>query len=220
MNGKAALQLSVGERVLELLAEMIAVGDLGQRVVAGEPGDLLLGAALLGDVFLEVDPAAGGKRLIGDEDRAAVLELLHVGEGSAARELRHVVLDPLALLGDGVGVLDAGFAPDVEAHDVGERGARLGDLGGKPVDLPVHAIADDETLLGIEHRKPARHVVERDLEPGVELLELPLVLEDLLGVELERGERLRQLGRGLVVSGWSRTPSPAHRRARPAVGPR
>ena len=201
VNGNAIWRLDPGEHVLELLAEMIAVRDLGQRVVAGEPGDLLLGAALFGDVLLQIDPAAAGKRLIGDEDGAAVLELLHVGEGPAARELRHVVLDPLALLRDGVGVLDAGFAPDVEAHDVGERRAGPRDFGGKPVDLPVHAIADDEALLGIEHRKPARHVVERDLEPGVELLELLLVLEDLFGVELEGGERLRQVGGGLVFAG-------------------
>ena len=54
------------QRLLELLAEMKAVGDLGQRVVAGEPCDALLGALLFGDVLLQVHPTAALERLVAD----------------------------------------------------------------------------------------------------------------------------------------------------------
>ena len=106
--------------------------------------------------------------------------------------------DPPALLLDVLGALATRLALDVIAHDLGKRRAGPGQLLGEVVDLPVHFVADDEPLLGVEHRQPARHVVERDLEPAVELLELLLVLQNLFGVELEGGQRVRQLRRRLA----------------------
>ena len=68
------------ERMLERLAEVEAVGDAGQRIVVRQPSIFCLGAALLGDVLLNVDPAAVGQRLIGDEQRAAAAQVLDLRE--------------------------------------------------------------------------------------------------------------------------------------------
>ena len=65
VQGERGALVQAAERVLERLAEIEAVGDAGQRIVAGEPLDLFLGSPLLGDVLLNVDPAAVDERLIG-----------------------------------------------------------------------------------------------------------------------------------------------------------
>ena len=95
---KPSLEPRFFQRHLELLAKMKSVRDLGEGIVPGEPVDLLLCVPFLGDVLLQIDPTSAGDGLVGDEDDAAVLQLLHVGKGFAARELVHVVVDPLALL--------------------------------------------------------------------------------------------------------------------------
>src|SRR5690606_3322032 len=61
---RKALAWVVGlELLLQLLAEMETVGDLGQRVMARQPFDLLVRLALRGDVLLHVDPSATGEEL-------------------------------------------------------------------------------------------------------------------------------------------------------------
>ena len=62
-HGEALAALQAQQRLLQLLAEQRAVGELGQRVVAREVGDLLLLAAALGDVLVERHPAAALERL-------------------------------------------------------------------------------------------------------------------------------------------------------------
>lgn len=40
---------------------------------------------------------------------------------------------------------------------------------GKIVDFFIRPVADDKPLIGVEHRQPARHVVERELQAAIEL---------------------------------------------------
>jgi hypothetical protein len=66
----AAGEAGFGRR--HLLEELHTVGQLGQRVVAGEVADALLVLALLGDVFVRGDPAAILHRMVLHHDGAAV----------------------------------------------------------------------------------------------------------------------------------------------------
>ena len=92
---REALARVVGpELVLEALAEVEAVGDLGQRVVARQPFDLLVRLPLGGDVLLHVDPSAAGQRLVGDADDAAVAEVLDFFPAAGLLKPGDVVLDP------------------------------------------------------------------------------------------------------------------------------
>ena len=63
--------LNAAQCLLHLLAKEHAVGQVGQRIVMRQIGDLRLGLAHLGDVLVGRDPAAVGHRLIGDAKRAA-----------------------------------------------------------------------------------------------------------------------------------------------------
>jgi hypothetical protein len=67
--------LDIGKLLLQPLVEQSAVGQVGQRIVMGEVGDLLLGAAALSDVFMGGEPTAVGERLVDDLYRAAVGDL-------------------------------------------------------------------------------------------------------------------------------------------------
>ena len=62
-HGEALAAPQAQQRLLQLLAEQRAVGEVGQRVVAREVGDLLLLAAALGDVLVQRHPAAALQRL-------------------------------------------------------------------------------------------------------------------------------------------------------------
>ena len=57
---------------LEPFVKQSAVRQVGQRVVMGEVGDALLGAAALGNVFMGRHPSAVRQRFVDDLDRAAV----------------------------------------------------------------------------------------------------------------------------------------------------
>src|SRR5262245_49480934 len=93
---REALARVVGlELVLELLAEMETVGDLGQRGVTGQTLDLLVRPALSRDILLHVDPSAPRKRLIGDADYAAIAKRLNVFEVAGVLQARRVVAHPL-----------------------------------------------------------------------------------------------------------------------------
>ena len=56
-HGKALAAPQAQERLLQLLAEQRAVGEVGERVVARQVGDLLLLAAALGDVLVAAPPS-------------------------------------------------------------------------------------------------------------------------------------------------------------------
>jgi len=152
MEGERRAFVQVAERVLERLAEMEAVGNAGQRIVPRKPLDFLLRPALFGDVLLDIDPTAVGERLIGHQELAAVVEVLDVREGVAFGQLGHVVGEPLRLLGDFVRAIPSGLAFHVVANDFGERRARERELLRQRIHFPVALVADDQALLGVEHR--------------------------------------------------------------------
>jgi hypothetical protein len=79
-----------------------------------------------------------------------------------------VLLNPLPLLLNCFGIVAACFLLDMLADDIRERRPGSCEVFREVVNLAVDVIAQDQTLLGIEHRQPARHVVERNLEPLVE----------------------------------------------------
>ncbi len=64
------------ELMLEALAEMEAVGNLGQRVVTRQPFDFFVGPPLRRDVLLHVDPTAGCERFVRHADDPAIGEVL------------------------------------------------------------------------------------------------------------------------------------------------
>ncbi len=74
-HGEALAAPQALQRLLQLLAEQGAVGEVGERVVARKVGDLLLLAAALGDVLVERHPASAFERLGGDGDDAVVAVL-------------------------------------------------------------------------------------------------------------------------------------------------
>ena len=72
IDGELLAVRDLRQFLLQPLVEQRAVRQVGQRVVMGEVGDALLGAAALGDVLVGRDPAAVGQRLVDDLHRAAV----------------------------------------------------------------------------------------------------------------------------------------------------
>ena len=179
MHGEAAARLDAVERVLEMLAEQHAIGQVGQHVVARQMRDLGLGAPPLGDVLVHRDPAAVLHRALRHRDDPAVHQFLGEGRGLARRGSR---------------------SPPPSARDWQWRRCRssrdscrspAADVPGSAssgvqrVHLHIGLVADDQLLLGVEHAQPVRHVVQRDVDAAVELLELDLACDQLDGVVLE-----------------------------------
>ena len=109
----------------------------------------------------------------------------------ATRQFGHMVFNPLALLFDILRTIRAGLAFDMVAHDLRKRRAPPRQPFGQIENLPIHSVADDEPLLGVEHGQPARHIVQSDLEPAVELVDLLFVRDSLVGIFFERPKRAR-----------------------------
>ena len=118
--------------------EQGAVRQVGQRVVMGEVGDALLGAAALGDVFMGRQPSAVRQRLVDDLDRAAVG--CRYDHGVAVRDVAQHQLDIMI----DVAVERAGFL--AMGDHVVEAAARLHDFGRQAVHLEISLVADDEML--------------------------------------------------------------------------
>jgi hypothetical protein len=78
--------------------EVEAIGHLREGIVPCKPRDLFLSLAPLGDVLLQVHPAAVGERLVCDQYGSAIAELLRVRERLTELQLGNVLLDPLALV--------------------------------------------------------------------------------------------------------------------------
>ena len=191
MHGKAAARLDAVEGVLQMLAEQHAVRQIGQHVVPRQMRDLGLGAAALGDVLVHRDPAAVLHRPLRHRDDAAVHQLL--GEGGRLAGMDRGRRRDLLRIGDGA-VADRGAI----VLDRLEQGAGLGQLGRQRVHLHIGLVADDQLLLGVEHAQPVGHVVQRDVDAAVELLELDLAGDELDGVVLEHRHRARH-GADLVA---------------------
>ena len=146
----------VGQFALEPFVEQGAVRQVGQRVVMGEVGDALLGAAAFGDVFMGRQPSAVRHRLVDDLDRASVG--CRYDHGVAVRDVAQHHLDVLIDVADE----RAGFLA-VGDH-LAEAAARLHDFGRQAVHFEISLVADDEVLLGIEQQQALRHVVDGGVE--------------------------------------------------------
>ena len=148
---EAGFRLQSLKPSVECFAEVKPIGDFRQRVMPCQPGDLLFSLALLGDVFLQIDPTALGHGLIGDEDDAPVLEMSGIGKCPTTCQLGHMVFDPVTLLFDILRSVGAGLAFDVVTHDIRKRCTPTGQKFRQAKNISIHSIADDEPLLGVEH---------------------------------------------------------------------
>ncbi len=124
VKGKAASGLQRPEAGLKLLAEVMPIGNLGQRIMARQPIDFLFGLTLLRYVLLNINPSATSERLVADQDDAAALEELRMRERLSPCQLCDVVLDPLALLFEFLRIIAACLTFDVMAHDVRQSRSR------------------------------------------------------------------------------------------------
>ena len=146
----------VGQFALEPFVEQRAVRQVGQRVVMGEVGDALLGAAAFGDVFMGRQPSAVRHRFVDDLDRASVGR--RDDHRVPMRDVAHDHFDVLVDVADErAGVLAVG-------DHLAEAAARLHDFGRKAVHLEIALVADDEMLSGIEQQEALRHVVDGGVE--------------------------------------------------------
>ena len=98
VKGESAPGLQRPGPIFQLLAELMPIGNLGQRIMARQPIDFLFGLTLLRYVLLNINPSATSERLVADQDDAAALEELRMRERFSPCQLCDVVLDPLALL--------------------------------------------------------------------------------------------------------------------------
>jgi hypothetical protein len=119
VEGKPVPRIRALQGVFQCLVEMQAVGNFRERVMPSQPADLLLSFAPLGDVFLNVDPAAICQRLIGHKDHAPAFQMLRVCERLASGELRHMARNPLALLLALLRSVAARLLLDVMANQLG-----------------------------------------------------------------------------------------------------
>ena len=140
--------------------------------------DARFGAPPIGDVLVHGHPAAVRHRLVRNGDRSPVGKLLGVGAGAGGREVGH--LPHRFLNGRALGAMG-----DAMTQDVLERGSRTPELFGQVVHRGVARVADDQPAAGVEHTQAVRHVVERDVEPQIDLLQLGLAFEQFDGVVLE-----------------------------------
>ena len=161
-----AAAIDADQRIVEHVAELQAVGQLGQPVMPGEIGDAGCGARRLGDVLVRRHPAAIRHRLIIDLQCPPVAQRQLVG---TRRSRRHPILPLFAVLGRIEGRLP-GLGAMV--HERLQRGTGRGQFGRKAVHFLVAPVADDQALMRIEHAEPVRHVVERSMEALVLLFEI------------------------------------------------
>jgi hypothetical protein len=174
----------------QALEEQLAVGQAGERVVVGLPGELLLGVAVLGDVDAVADPrprraiGAVEVRVAPQPPAAAVaiaqLELLpDRGEGAAREiagedEIRELAADRIAA--DALGQADVRALHDAVEPDERDADRRLlegraeallgggGEGAGVLVQAPVREVdgAERRDVGGVD-RRPAPWVLDRGM---------------------------------------------------------
>ncbi len=161
-----AAAIDADQSVVEHVAELQAVRQFRQPVVPREIGDAGFGARCLGDVLMCRHPAAIRHRLIVDLQCPPVAQRHLVGTG---RSRLHPVLPLLAVV-----VRIEGRLPGLGTivHERLQCGAGRGQFGRKPVHVLIAPVADDQTLMRIEHAEPVRHVVERGMEEMILLFEI------------------------------------------------
>ena len=142
----------------DLVAEIDAVRQGGEFVVAGQVADPRLGVAPLGDVLEQHHGAAAFHRLERPRHEAAARGI-GIGRDHVA----------------GAGILDLGHdhpaarrrnraGRDAGVDDVGDGGAALHEILGQVHHLAEAVVHHRQRSVGAEHAQPVRHVVERGVE--------------------------------------------------------
>ena len=171
-----ASMVRVAQRLVERLAHHRPVGQAGQRVEAGEPRDLLLGPALLGQVGTDAAEAEEAPAII--EDRIARQRPMHVlvacrtddhvGEREARRQVKT----------EGLALLDRIQALGVDRQQIGELASEQ--LFGLTLEI-LGELARDVGQCAERIRLP---------EPAAAgILELVDEIERLLGLPFEASRR-------------------------------
>ncbi len=156
----------------QIFTRLRVLDDDGNRNVLDDrnqklPGfvELLLGAALLGDVDMGGDPTTLGHRPVADGVDVTVAQ--HVLD-IIRQPLGDFIKPGLDVL---LGVLRRHSGADPRFENRAQRGAGFNLFGTKAVHFAVALVADHQPLLGIEHAQSVRHVLERGMQQEVRLLE-------------------------------------------------
>jgi hypothetical protein len=169
-HGKALPARHSLQRLLQLFLEQGAVGELGQRIMAGEMDDLLFLPVSFDDVLVQRHPTATLEGLARDGDDAGIGQLDHHrccgGRLAAAQRRRFAHLTARAML-----------APMVPVGAVDGAGQRQ--FARQPIHLCVTRIAHEQAILRVEHAKSQRHVVDGNVELQVEPFQLGLLVQQL-----------------------------------------
>src|ERR1700758_3435429 len=124
-------------------------------------GELRFDTLALGDVFMDSDPAAIFERPVRYRDDAAIIELPEEGSGLALKVC--CVSDRL---------LWRGLLFDAAFQDLPVRRPGLRELGRDAVHFCIPGVADDQSRGAVIHGEAVRHVVQANVELGIESLEL------------------------------------------------
>ena len=179
------------QRLLNALAEGIAIGQVGEPVMARHVGDARLRAPLLGHVLERRHPVALRHRLLSDSNDTLVRAFdLEAGGAMAADVLLELVGDvgrhvtERELRAEAITRADACLRVDVE----------------EALELRV---LHDRQHVAVEHAQPLRHVVERRVEQRVLFLQRVLLLDEKGVLIAQPGVRFldgtfrrREFGRG------------------------
>ena len=118
MQGEAQSRAVALELAFKSLAEVKAVRDLRQRVVARKPFDLLAGPADGGDIFLNIHPSTSGDRSHSFVYAATIIQMDRLREHAAKLKLREVFSDPIAGCIEAVPLVVSTLAFNVVENDV------------------------------------------------------------------------------------------------------
>ena len=140
--------------------EQRPVRQVGQRIVVGEMLDLGLDAAVFGDVFQRRGPAAVGRALVDQPDRASIGRRNHgiIDAALGIEELGAV----------GIDVADKGAELLAMPDQVAQVTAGFDDVRRDAEHLDILLVADHQTASVVEQQQALRHVVDG----GVEVLGL------------------------------------------------
>ena len=123
-------------------------------------------------------PATIGHRPLRHRDDAAVFQFLRESRRLQLR-VRRRCSD--CLLRTGERAVSDRFPVVVDGF---QHGARLGQLGRQAVHLHIGLVANNELVLDVEHAQAMGHVIERDVDTSIELLQLDLTRNQLNGMPL------------------------------------
>jgi hypothetical protein len=160
-----------------------AIGQIGQRVVAGHVDDLGLGLAAFGDIFIGRDPAAVRGRAIQTGDDAAIVELVKMRFGRPLSQ-------ELGLLGQELFDVFAGMIMDADADRehifVADAGFDL--IGRKLENLQEAPVKNFQPVLCIVKAQTLRHVFQGGIEQQVGLAQRPFLLLEPADVTAQHDE--------------------------------